>query len=122
MYACTIDKKNIVTNRIVADYLADAPVGYIECPEWVGIGMDINTPQPIPEATAEENKTKASELLYATDWTSIADIGNPQSSNPYLANQSDFIEYRNTIRQIAIYPTDGNLNWAEVPTQIWTKV
>jgi hypothetical protein len=75
-----------------------------------------------PALTADENKATAVALLQATDWTTIADVGNPQMSNPYLANQAEFIAYRNTIRQIAIYPVAGDLVWATVPQEVWQAV
>lgn len=70
--------------------------------------------------TADENKATATALLQATDWTTIADVGNPQMSNPYLANQAEFIAYRNAIRNIAVYPTEGNIDWPVVPTENWS--
>lgn len=45
MIAAKLDG-SIVVNAIVLDDMSQAPAGYVECPEWVGIGMDINTPQP----------------------------------------------------------------------------
>jgi hypothetical protein len=75
-----------------------------------------------PAPTADENKATAVELLQQTDWTTIADVGNPQMSNPYLANQSDFIIYRNLVRQHAVYPVQGNINWPRVPVEDWVKV
>lgn len=75
-----------------------------------------------PAPTADENKATAVALLQATDWTTIADVGNPQISNPYLANQAEFIAYRNTIRQIAVYPVAGDIIWATVPQEVWQSV
>jgi hypothetical protein len=41
-----IDENNIVLNVIIAT-LDEAPKGtWVNCPSWVGIGMDINTPEP----------------------------------------------------------------------------
>ena len=95
-------------------------------PQWADNAMAAwtiaNTPVPPTPPTAEENKATASGLLQATDWTTIADVGNPQMSNPYLANQADFIAYRNAIRNIAVYPTAGDLVWPVVPTEDWVKV
>ena len=82
---------------------------------------DYQTPQEL-EMQAEANKATATQLLQATDWTTIADVGNPQTSNPYLANQSAFIQYRNAVRQYAVYPTPGNINWPTLPTEDWVKV
>lgn len=45
-----IDKNNIVQNVILAS-VEDATSSFggvwVNCPEWVGIGMDINIPKPI---------------------------------------------------------------------------
>lgn len=76
----------------------------------------------LPVQTADQNKATASSLLSATDWTTIADVANSQISNPYLANQADFIAYRNGIRNIAVYPVAGDLVWATVPVENWVKV
>jgi len=112
MLAATLNG-NIVTNVIVVD---EIPQGYVECPSWVGIGMDINTPNPGP--TASENKQTATQLLYETDWTSIADVAS-QKNKPYLGNQTEFLSYRNQLRAIAVNPTDGFLNWPIKPTEQW---
>lgn len=44
MIAAKLDGTTVV-NTIVVD---EVPDGYVACPEWVGIGMDINTPEPAP--------------------------------------------------------------------------
>lgn len=77
--------------------------------------------EPLPP-TAKENKGQASILLQDTDWITAPDISNPLLSNPYLANQEEFITYRNAIRQIAVYPIDGYIKWEEEPKEIWVKV
>lgn len=79
------------------------------------------TPVIVPY-TKEQNKEKASKLLANTDWTIITDVSNPQMSNPYLANQSEFIVYRNSVRQHAINPVEGNVDWATLPEENWVKV
>jgi hypothetical protein len=62
-------------------------------------------------------KNKASELLYATDWTTIADVTNPANS-PYLTNQDAFIAYRNALRKLAVNPVDDPV-WPTLPTATW---
>lgn len=79
------------------------------------------TPDPIPP-TAEENKQTATNKLQATDWATIPDVADPSKSNPYLANPQDFITYRNTVRQYAVYPVEGNINWPVTPQEIWMNV
>lgn len=83
---------------------------------WIDISE--NYPLPPEPTSAEENKAKASALLANTDWTTIADVADPINS-PYLANQVEFITYRNLVRQIAVYPTAGDLVWPVTPTEVW---
>ena len=66
-----------------------------------------------------DNKQKASELLQQTDWTSFADVGNANLSNPYLVNQSDFIAYRSQLRQIAVYPAYDSI-FPSKPDEVWS--
>ena len=81
-------------------------------------GYPVLTDPVIVPPTAEQNKATASQLLTATDWTTIADVADPINS-PYLANQNEFIAYRNLVRQIAVYPTAGDLVWPAAPTEVW---
>jgi len=78
-----------------------------------------NTPIPPSPPTAEENKATASQKLYETDWTTIPDVIDPTKSNPYLTNSAEFIAYRNQIRQVAVNPVAGNINWPATPNAIW---
>ena len=94
-------------------------------PQWADNAMAAwtvaNTPLPPPipvPPTAEENKATASALLTATDWTTIPDVADPANS-PYLVNQAEFITYRNLVRQIAVYPTAGDLVWPVAPSEVW---
>lgn len=95
-------------------------------PFWADNAMNAwtvaNTPLPPTPPTADENKATATGLLQATDWTTIADVGNPEMSNPYLANQSEFISYRNAVRQYAVYPVAGIIDWAVLPQEVWQTV
>ena len=77
-----------------------------------------NWPLPPEPPTAEDNKATASDLLFDTDWTTIADVASPINS-PYLDNQADFIAYRNLVRNIAVYPISGDLDWPVQPTAVW---
>ena len=79
------------------------------------------TPDPVPP-TAEQNKQTAVAKLQATDWTTIPDVADPTKSNPYLANAQDFIDYRNAVRQYAVYPVAGYITWPAVPQEVWTTV
>jgi len=92
-------------------------------PQWADNAMDAwtvaNTPSP---PTAEQNKQAAVSKLQATDWATIPDVADPAKSNPYLSNAQDFVTYRNAVRQYAIYPVAGEINWPVVPQEVWTTV
>ena len=77
-------------------------------------------PAPLPP-TADQNKALAASKLYQTDWTTISDVSDPSKSNPYLMNVADFTAYRNQIRQIAINPVAGNIDWVVEPTPKWSN-
>jgi hypothetical protein len=91
-------------------------------PQWANNAMDAwtvaNTPIP---TTAIQNKQLASQKLYETDWTTIPDVSDPTKSNPYLVNTSEFLIYRNAVRQYAINPIAGNIDWPVTPTAIWSN-
>ena len=70
------------------------------------------------QAPYESCKEQASGRLYATDWTTIADVADPTKSNPYLTNQAEFIAYRSQIRQLAVNPV-LNPTFPPVPTAQW---
>ena len=95
-------------------------------PSWATCCMnkwdEANAPVlPVPP-TAEENKQTATNKLKATDWTTIPDVADPLKSNPYLSNAQDFVVYRNAVRQHAIYPIAGDINWPTIPQEVWTTV
>jgi len=120
------NENNRICQVEATDFPVADPLFWADCPdncttEWTYNNGTFEPPVPyVP--TAEENATTASGLLSATDWTTIADVGNPAMSNPYLANQAEFITYRNTVRQYAIYPEAGNITWPTSPTENWVKV
>jgi hypothetical protein len=97
-----------------------------ELPAWANCCMtkwtEANTPVPPAPPTAEQNKTIATSKLSATDWTTIPDVADPTKSNPYLNNVQDFIVYRNAVRQYAVYPVAGDINWPTAPQEVWVKV
>lgn len=64
-------------------------------------------------------KKQASELLYETDWTTIADVADPAKSNPYLMNPQDFVVYRSALRQLAVYPVADPV-WPTKPQEQWS--
>lgn len=70
------------------------------------------------QAEKDVCKQKASELLYATDWTTIPDVANSLNS-PYLTNQAEFITWRSQIRQLAVNPV-ADPTWSTEPTPVWS--
>ena len=94
-----------------------------ELPAWANCCMtkwtEANTPVP---PSAAQNKTTAVSKLQTTDWTIIPDVGDPTKSNPYLSNVQDFVTYRNAVRQYAINPVTGTINWPTLPQEVWTTV
>lgn len=104
------------------------PLYWLDCPDnIVAYQYQYNEGQYVayvpPPPTADENKATAVSLLQQTDWTSIGDVGNPQTANPYLANQAAFIAWRSQIRAIAVTPVDGSLDiFNEMPQEVWTAV
>jgi hypothetical protein len=95
-------------------------------PSWVDCCLAVwtvaNTPVPPSPPTAEENKQAAIYLLQQSDWTQIPSVSDPALSNPYLANKNAFDLYRNSVRQYALNPVAGNINWPVAPTEVWTSV
>ena len=91
-------------------------------PDWAYNAMaawtEANQPKPPAPVTADDNQGTAVDILNSTDWATIADVGSPVNS-PYLANQDEFLAYRNEIRKIAVYPTAGDLVWATPPIEVW---
>lgn len=106
---------------------------------WTMLGNEYNTlewfsdtPKPTQEeldalapstesTIAKQNcKSQAVSILQQTDWTSIGDVGNPQTANPYLVNQVAFITYRNTIRGYAVNPVENPV-WPTAPTEQWSS-
>ncbi len=121
-------ENELVTNVLVVTDINFLP-NLVEIPEGssVGIGWGYVNGEfvapPVPEPTAEENKATAVSLLKATDWTTIADVGNSQTANPYLANQAEFIAWRSEVRAIAVTPIAGELAiFDDMPQEEWQTV
>ena len=73
------------------------------------------------EYYAKQNcKAQATTILNATDWTSIADVGDPTKANPYLINQAEFIAYRSTVRGYAVNPVVDPV-FPTAPTEQWSS-
>jgi hypothetical protein len=95
-------------------------------PSWVNCCLAVwdvaNTPVPPSPPTEEKNKQTAINLLQKTDWTTIPDVSDSTKSNPYLSNVSDFVVYRNAVRQYALNPVAGDITWPTIPQEVWTTV
>jgi hypothetical protein len=72
------------------------------------------------QASKDSCKAQATSILSATDWTSIADVGDPTKSNPYLVNQAAFISYRSTVRNLAVNPVVDPV-FPTAPTEEWSS-
>lgn len=72
------------------------------------------------EADKLSCKAQATTILQSTDWTSIADVGDPTKANPYLVNQAEFIAYRSTVRGYAVNPV-VNPVFPTAPTEQWSS-
>jgi hypothetical protein len=90
--------------------------------EWEAADYEHKHPPPPLPPTANDNKNTAVGLLSETDWTALPDVSDPLKSNPYLANASGFNTYRNAVRQIAINPVAGNIDWPVMPNEDWQGV
>lgn len=107
-------ENNLVVNLIVVD--ENNTPAWVVAPEYIESDVakigdtyengQFISPAPIPP-TAEQNKARAVKLLQETDWTTVADVGNPELSNPYLINQAEFISWRSQVRAVAVNPVEG---------------
>jgi len=77
-------------------------------------------PPPTPEELIAQCKQQATAILQTTDWTSIADVGDPTKSNPYLINQAEFIAYRSIVRGYAVNPVVDPV-FPTAPTEQWSS-
>ena len=121
-------ENELVTNVLVVTDINFLP-NLVAIPEGASVGIGWGyvdgafVAPVILEPTAEENKATAVSLLEQTDWTTIADVGNPQTANPYLANQAQFISWRSQVRAIAVTPVAGTLPiFDEMPQEDWQTV
>lgn len=118
MRAALVDANGIVENVIVVEELSDYS-GAVACPDWIAIGMNINEPQPIFIPSAEINKKQAVARLQVTDWVNEPDVYDP-ANTPHLLNRQEFLTYRSWVRNIAVNPVTGNLDWPTEPKAVWS--
>lgn len=109
----------------LTQYVSSGPIEFMDgnwYTSWI-----INTYDPEQQAYQDNirkqaNKQTASSLLSQTDWTAIPSVADPAQSNPFLANQNAFFEYRNQLRQIAINPPVVVEVWPVEPDEVWETV
>jgi len=85
-----------------------------------GLWEDVTSswpPQFVP--SAEYNKIEAIYFLSKTDWVNQPDVYDPANS-PHLLNRQEFLTYRAWVRNIAVNPIEGNLDWPTEPKAIWS--
>ena len=87
---------------------------------WATIDYNHKNPPAPPPPTAQQNKDMAGILLMQTDWTQIPSVSDPAQSNPYLTNADAFATYRSAIRDIAINPVEGYIDWPKKPDPVWS--
>jgi hypothetical protein len=85
-----------------------------------GVFIAPPVPAPTPEELIALCKQTAQSILSSTDWTSIADVGDPTKANPYLVNQAEFIAYRSTVRNLAVNPIVDPV-FPTAPTEEWSS-
>lgn len=63
MILAKIDSNKIVVDVIIASLSDVLPEGtWVECPEWVGIGLSIDTPKPEPTVLPQPDVVGAQEF------------------------------------------------------------
>ena len=79
--------------------------------KFVVVDMDQEQKDAVDAALKQSNKDKAAKLLDETDWTQVADCP--------LLNKQEFIDYRATVRAIALNPTVDAV-FPDLPTNQWS--
>lgn len=128
-----------LTNSVVTDQCQVDPYSvfsesyasqFIEAPDEVTFGWSLVNgqwvappapPAPTPEEIQAQNKAEASQLLSATDWTTIPDVSDPVVSNPYLTNAAEFAAWRSQVRAIAVNPPTTPAVFPTQPTEQWSN-
>jgi hypothetical protein len=92
---------------------------YSDTPKPTQEELDALWPSTEDELAKKDCKKQAQEILYKTDWTTIADVADPIYT-PYLMNQEEFKQYRAIIRNYAVNPVP-NPEWPTQPTEQWSS-
>ena len=112
-------------------YNGDPNQEITELPDWVNDAITAwdaanaylsEQKQNSPEfSVREKNKLAALGFLGVTDWAVIPSVSDPTQSNPYLTNVQEFLNFRNTIRIVAIDPPETPFDFPEIPKAIWSN-
>lgn len=116
-----IVENNYVINIAVSEYpLADNWIKSETAEIWNKYidGQFVVSDVQIEQQIAN-NKAMAQEMLSSTDWAATVDINNPQYSNPYLANQQEFLQFRSEVRAILVNTPAIINNWPVTPNAMW---
>lgn len=89
-------------------------------PAWAQTCVDVYNASIMPPANPLSLQEQASLELYATDWTSIADITDPAKCTPVLTNQPEFITYRNQLRAIVLGTQTMGIQLPQRPKATWS--
>ena len=84
-------------------------------------GNQVNYDSVAVQAEADKMSCKAQavQILNTTDWTTIADVADPQYT-PYLMNQQEFKQYRAVVRNYAVNPVVDPV-FPTAPTEQWSS-
>jgi hypothetical protein len=106
-----LDDSGHVINTVVAD---EAFV------EYAYPGHYQLAPEP-PLDYTQSNKTQAMSLLQAVDWVNQPDVID-SARTPHLLNQSEFLDYREALRRIAVNPPSTEvIDWPILPADVWSR-
>lgn len=107
------------TNKIYA-YEQDGSQDYLIPEDYVSVTQEEADLIISESTTLETNKDIAKLKLSQTDWSVTNDVADT-NNDLYLANQEDFIAYRDAVRQYAVYPVAGKIDWPNMPTALWSN-
>ena len=93
---------------------------FSDTPKPTQAELDALAPSTEETVAKDACKQQAKAILQDTDWTSIADVGDPTKANPYLVNQAEFIAYRSTVRNLAVNPVVDPV-FPTAPTEEWSS-
>ena len=108
--------QNPQTQEVFAyDETDPTQVPYIEAAIKAG-WKDITGNWPSDDIKKEQCAAQAKYLLQQTDWSVLPDV---TLGTPKLDNQSDFVSYRSSLRELAVNPV-ANPVWPTEPTPVWS--